>query len=307
MRPFAMLFLLMAGGAVGSHAAGWAAPPDPPSAADDPVLVGAGDIGECTLKGRYQTAELLDRITGTVFTAGDNAYSNGSADDFRNCYDGAWGRHRARTRPAPGNHDYRASGGSGYFGYFGLLAGPPSRGYYSYELGEWHVVVLNSNCGEIGGCLAGSKQEAWLREDLAAHSGRCTAAYWHHPMFSSGVHGGSPKTMKAFWTDLYKAGVDVVLNGHDHDYERFAPQDPSGVRDPEHGIREFVVGTGGALLRSFPRGAAAPNSEKRDDRTYGVLKLTLHPQSYDWEFVPVKGGTFTDSGNAPCHAASEKR
>jgi hypothetical protein len=305
MRTLPALFFLMAGCAVGSHAADSSPRPDLANAAGDPVLVGAGDIGLCGSSSPRKTAELLDRIPGTVFTAGDNAYSNGSAEDFQYCY-GPWGRHRARTRPAAGNHEYRTTNASAYYSYFGLAAGPPSRGYYSYDLGAWHIVVINSNCGEVGGCQAGSQQETWLREDLAAHPGRCTAAIWHHPMFSSGLHGGNPTATRDFWNALHSAGADIVINGHDHDYERFAPQDPSGAPDPERGIREFVVGTGGAGLRSFPR-EPVPNSEARDDHTHGVLKLTLHPQSYDWEFVPANGGTFTDSGSAPCHAALEKR
>ena len=306
MRAFPALFLLMAGCVVAAHAADSLPAQELANASGDPVLVGAGDIGECSRSAPRETAELLDRIAGTVFTAGDNAYPDGSARNFQSCYDQSWGRHRSRTRPSAGNHDFRTSGGSAYFSYFGAAAGPPSRGYYSYDLGAWHIVVINSNCGDVGGCQAGSPQETWLREDLAAHPIRCTAAYWHHPMFSSGRHGGDPKATRAIWNDLYAAGADVVINGHDHDYERFAPQDPSGARDPRRGIREFVVGTGGADLRSFRRSPGA-NSETRDDRTHGVLKLTLHSRSYDWEFVPVEGGAFTDSGTAPCHAAPEKR
>jgi hypothetical protein len=263
----------------------------------DPVLVGAGDIAVCGNERR--TAELLDRIPGTVFTTGDNAYYFGTLEDFESCYASSWGRHRERTRPAPGNHEYRTENAAGYFGYFGAAAGDPSRGYYSYDLGTWHVVVINSNCGEVGGCQAGSPQERWLREDLAAHPALCTAAIWHHPLFSSGRHGGNPAAMRDIWQALYDAGAEIVVNGHDHDYERLAPQDPSGAPDNERGIREFVVGTGGAGLRSFPR--VAPNSEARNDRTHGVLKLTLHPEGYDWEFVPVAGGTFTDSGSGVCH------
>lgn len=266
-------------------------------ASGDPILVGAGDIAVCGNERR--TAELLDLIPGTVFTAGDNAYYFGSLEDFESCYASSWGRHRARTRPAPGNHDYRTESAAGYFEYFGAAAGDPSRGYYSYDLGTWHVVVVNSNCGEVGGCQAGSPQERWLREDLAAHPALCTAAIWHHPLFSSGRHGGNPAAMRDIWQALYDAGAEIVVNGHDHDYERLAPQDPSGAADNERGIREFVVGTGGAGLRSFPR--VAPNSEVRNDRTHGVLKLTLHPEGYDWEFVPVAGGTFTDSGSGTCH------
>ena len=263
----------------------------------DPVLVGAGDIAEC--RGDLLTARLLDSIAGTVFTAGDNAYYYGTLEDYARCYTPSWGRHRARTRPSPGNHDFRSGGGSDYFTYFGDAAGDPSRGYYSYELGTWHVVSLNSNCVAVGGCQTGSPEETWLRADLAAHPARCTAAYWHHPAFSSGQHGGNLQALHDIWNDLYEAGAEVVINGHDHDYERFAPQDPSGHLDREKGIREFVVGTGGASLYRFREPVA--NSEKRNDRSWGVLKLTLHADSYEWEFIPVPGGNFTDLGSTPCH------
>jgi len=263
------------------------------------VLVGAGDIASCSSSGDEATAALLDAIPGTVFTAGDNAYSDGAADEFANCYDPSWGRHKARIRPSPGNHDYHTPGASGYFGYFGAAAGDPSTGYYSYDLGAWHIIAVNSNCSEIGGCGAGSPQEQWLRADLAAHPAACTLAYWHHPRFSSGQHGSST-TYRAFWQALYDYNADVVLNGHDHDYERFAPQDPNGAADPARGLREFVVGTGGHSLRSFQRKPAA-NSEVRNRDAFGVLKLTLHPTGYEWEFVPEAGKTFTDTGSGICH------
>lgn len=300
MRTISTLILLMVGCAASGPSAAVSIPPSGSAEAPgDAVLVGAGDIGLCGSTSPRRTAELLDRISGTVFTAGDNAYPNGSAEDFQYYYGPSWGRHRARTRPAVGNHEYRTINGSGYFDYFGAAAGPPSRGYYSYDLGAWHVVVVNSNCGEVGGCQAGSRQETWLREDLAAHRARCTAAIWHHPLFSSGRHGGGP-AVRDIWVALYDAGAEIIVNGHDHDYERFGPQDPSGAADRQRGIREFVVGTGGAGLRSFPRGPV-PNSEARDDTAHGVLKLTLHPEGYDWEFVPAAGGTFTDSGSGTCH------
>jgi hypothetical protein len=273
----------------------YVAPPEEPVA----VLVGAGDIASCNGPGDEATAKLLDNIAGTVFTVGDNVYPDGTATEFGQCYDAAWGRHKARTRPAPGNHDYHTEDASGYFNYFGAVAGDPAKGYYSYDLGAWHIIVLNSNCKEVGGCEAGSPQEQWLRADLAAHPTTCTLAYWHHPRFSSGKHGSAPE-MQAFWEALYAYGADVVLAGHDHSYERFAPQDPSGKRDEVRGIRQFVVGTGGAKLRSFEENL--PNSEVREAETWGVLKLTLHPTSYAWKFipVPVKGKTFTDSGSATC-------
>ncbi len=259
-----------------------------------PVLVGAGDIATCPSTGDEATAGLIDDIDGTIFTTGDNAYPDGTDADFENCYEPSWGRHKPKTYPSPGNHEYHTPGASGYFDYFGAAAGDPAKGYYSYNLSAWHVVVLNSNIA----VESGSAQHEWLRADLASNTITCTVAYWHHPLFSSGLHGNQ-NDMKATWDALYAADVDVVVNGHDHDYERFALQDPSGEVDPARGIREFVVGTGGSDLRSFE--TIQPNSEVRDADTHGVLKLTLNPTSYDWEFVPVTGETFTDSGSGSCH------
>jgi hypothetical protein len=268
-------------------------------AESDPVLVGAGDIAECWFglsnwfDGADATADLLDHIDGTVFTVGDHAYRKGRASEFRYCYNSTWGRHKARTRPAPGNHDYDTAQGAPYYAYFGANAGEPGKGYYSYDLGAWHIVALNSNLtGD-----AWSAQERWLHDDLAALHTRCMLAYWHHPVFSSGVHGNG-RRMRSLWPLLSEFGVDVVVNGHDHDYERFAPQNAAGEADPLQGIREFVVGTGGAHLHDFQ--TIRENSEARDASTWGVLKLTLHATSYDWEFVPVAGGTFRDMGRAVC-------
>ena len=265
------------------------------------VLVGAGDIASCDdLAGAQATAKLLDGIPGTVFAVGDLAYPDGSDEQFANCYGPTWGRFKDRTRPAPGNHEYHSDGASGYVRYFGSSAGNPKNGYYSYDLADWHIIVLNSECAAVGGCGAGSPQEQWLQQDLTAHPVRCTLAYWHKPLFSSGAAHGDDPEVKALWDALYAANAEVVINGHDHDYERFAPQDPSGKLDEKRGIREFVAGTGGKNShRSFrsPR----PNSEVRQADTFGVLKLTLHPTSYDWEFVPEAGKTFTDSGNGTCH------
>jgi hypothetical protein len=219
--------------------------------------------------------------------------------EFANCYNPSWGRHKARTRPAPGNHEYYTAGASGYYNYFGAAAGDPSKGYYSYDLGAWHIVSLNSMCENVGGCGANSTMVSWLRQDLAAHPSSCTLAYWHHPVFSSGSdHGNDPKMIPSC-DALYAAGADVVLSGHDHDYERFAPQTASGVADSARGIREFVVGTGGRSHYSF--GTIRANSQVRNSDTFGVLKLTLHPTSYDWQFVPEAGKTFSDSGSASCH------
>ncbi len=271
--------------------------------AEGPIQVPGGqrDMATCKdLSGAEATAKLLDSIPGTVFTVGDNAYPDGSPSNFKECYEPTWGRHKARTRPALGNHDHHTPHAAGYFEYFGAQAGDPGRGYYSYDLGTWHVVVIDSNCSEVGGCGVGSPQEQWLRADLAAHPARCTLAYWHHPLFSSGVeetHARHPE-MRIIWQDLYDAGVELVLNGHEHNYERFAPQDPTGRADA-HGIREIVVGTGGKDFNPLPR--PFPNSEVRRADAFGVLKLTLRPDGYDWEFVPVAGGTFIDSGSGVCH------
>ena len=260
--------------------------------ASDPVLVGAGDIADCTTETDAGTATLLDGIDGTVFTAGDNAYPLGRAVDFTDCYGPTWGRHKARTRPAPGNHEYYSTAAAPYFAFFGPLAGPGNRGYYSYNVGAWHIVALDSNLA-VG---VGSVQEQWLRADLAANRTLCTLAYWHHPYFSSGAHGDHPM-MHDLFQALYDAGADVVVSGHDHDYEHFHRQNPDGVLDP-NGIKEFVVGTGGTTLRPFD--IIKANSAVRDSVTHGVLKLTLHPTSYDWQFIPVAGESFTDSGSRPC-------
>jgi hypothetical protein len=266
---------------------------------DGVVLVGAGDIASCTSHGDEATADLLDAIEGVVFTLGDHAYEAGTPIEFAACYEPSWGRHKARTRPAPGNHEYLSPGASGYFDYFGNAAGKPGNGYYSYDLGAWHIIVLDSNCGEIGGCERGSPQERWLRADLAAHPRPCTLAYWHHPRFSSGPHGNEP-ALDAFWQALYAHGADIVLAAHDHVYERFAPQRPDGAPDPSRGIRQFIIGTGGASRHRFIEPSVA-NSEVRNDDTHGVLKLALRPGSYDWQFIPVAGKTFTDSGTGRCH------
>jgi acid phosphatase type 7 len=271
------------------------------SSAPVAVLVGAGDIASCDdLKGAEATANLIDNIPGTVFAAGDLAYSDGSDKQFAKCYGPTWGRFKDRTRPAPGNHEYHSDGASGYVHYFGAAAGDPEKGYYSYDLAAWHVVVLNSECDAVGGCGAGSLQEQWLRQDLKAHPAKCTLAYWHKPLFSSGASHGNDPEIKPLWDALYAADVEVVINGHDHDYERFAPQDPAGKPDSKRGIREFVVGTGGKNShRTFSSPKA--NSEVRQADTFGVLKLTLRSTSYDWEFVPEAGRTFTDSGSGTCH------
>lgn len=271
--------------------------PSPSAGADDPVLVGAGDIGDCDTTGDTATARLIDGIEGTVFTAGDNAYPDGRATDFRDCYDPTWGPFKDRTRPAPGNHDWVTKDLEGYLDYFGTAATPNGTPWYSYDLGTWHIVVLDSMCGKTGGCGKASDQGKWLATDLAASDARCTLAIWHHPRFSSGEHGND-SGVAPFWQALYAADAELVINGHDHDYERFKPQDPAGHEDRVRGIREFVVGTGGAELRPFKE--AKRNSELRAPMTHGVLKLVLHPDSYDWRFIPTDGD-FSDSGSARCH------
>jgi hypothetical protein len=261
------------------------------------ILVGAGDIASCGSSGDEATAALLDGIEGTVFTAGDNAYESGSSREFADCYGPTWGRSRARTLPVPGNHDYKTAGAAGYFAYFGAAAGNPSEGWYARDLGVWRIYALNSNCGAIGGCGAGSAQERWLRADLAANPRACVLAIWHHPRFSSGEHGSSDATA-ALWAALAEAGAEIVVTGHDHDYERFAPQTADGVADPS-GIVEFVVGTGGRSHYTVSHAIA--NSLVRNDDTYGVLRLELYAASWSSSFVPVAGGSFTDTGTGTCH------
>ncbi len=256
---------------------------------------GSGSVDAC--RQRATSDLLVGAGYEAVLVLGDIQYERGTRDAFEASYDPSWGRLKSVTRPVPGNHEYRTAGAAGYFEYFGRAAGDSAKGYYSYEIGDWHVVALNSNCSAAGGCDEGSAQERWLRADLAAHPTRCTLAYWHHPRYSSGWHG-SDAAYTAFWQVLVDAGADLVLVGHDHDYERFAPQDASGRRDLERGIREIVVGTGGKGLRSF-RGAS-PNSEVRDATTLGVLELTLGANAYEWRFRAAVG-SFTDSGSASCH------
>ena len=289
-----------AGGKTGTSAITVPAGPPPPPPPGSEVLVGAGDIAVCGSTADDETAAVLDGILGTVFTLGDNAYPNGSTTDFDNCYNGSWGRHKARTRPSPGNHEYQTANASGYFTYFGSSAGAQGQGYYSYDLGDWHIIVLNSsnNCGIIS-CAAGSDQEKWLRQDLDANTKSCTLAYWHHPRFNSGSEHGNSTAVGPFWDALYQYNAEIVLNGHEHIYERFGPQTPNAVADPIRGIREFVVGTGGASHYSF--GTTKANSEVRNNTANGVLKLTLSAGSYAWAFVPAGGASFTDSGSGTCH------
>ena len=268
--------------------------PVPPGggAGSPAVLVGAGDIADCFTDEVQGTARLLDSIAGTVFTLGDNAYFTGSREDYRTCYGPTWGRHRARTRPVAGNHEYLSAGAFPYFEYFGEAAGPFGEGYYSFDIGPWHIVALNSNV-DVG---ESSEQVRWLRDDLRASRARCTLAYWHHPLFSSGPNGNT-RAMQTIWRTLYDADADVVMAAHDHLYERFAPQDADGRPDPVRGLRSFVAGTGGAALS--PHFRSQPNSEVRIS-AFGVLKLTLSVDRLEWDFIPVGGGRL-DAGVAPCH------
>jgi len=264
-------------------------------AATGPVFTAAGDIDGCNAGA--DTAKLVGKTTGPVATIGDNAYPSGSASDFAKCYDPTWGAFKDRTHPVAGNHDYDVSKATPYYQYFGAAAGAPGSGWYSYDVGSWHVVALNSNCDDVD-C---GKQANWLDSDLTAHPAACILAYWHHPRFTSGTSGGND-AVGAFWKVLYAHDATLVLNGHDHDYERFAPQDPSGHADPAHGIREFVVGTGGASLGGFA--GVAPNSQVRNNGTYGVIELTLGDGGYDWRFVATPGSHFTDSGSDTCRGTA---
>ena len=268
-----------------------------------PILVGAGDISTCDNTGDGATARLVRNVINsnrgvTVFTAGDNAYGAGTRKQFARCYDPTWGSYKARTKPAPGNHEYYTPGASGYYRYFGSAAGPRGKGYYSYNRSGWHIISLNSSCEKIGGCGSSSPQARWLKADLTSNQRSCTLAYFHEPLFSSGEHGNSHK-VKALWEALYARRADVVISGHDHDYERFAPQTPGGKPAYGRGVREFVMGTGGKELRRFKK--VQVNSQVRNSRTFGVLKLVLSSESYGWKFVPVKGKEFTDSGSARCN------
>lgn len=268
------------------------------------TLVGAGDIAGCSdLSGAEATAALLEQIPGTVFAMGDLAYEDGSAANFKDCYNPTWGRFKDRTKPALGNHEYHEPTASAYFEYWGAVAGPVGQGYYSYDLGAWHVVVLNTNCDAkgLGGCAKGSPEELWLREDLQEHANDCIVAYGHHALYSSGISRAHAvhTELRPLWQDLYAAHADLVLAGHEHSFERFAPQDPNGHLDQKNGIREIVAGTGGRShdLLGYPM----RNSEVRDWQTYGVLKLSLGPEKYSWEFIPAQGKSFHDSGSGACH------
>jgi len=256
-------------------------------------VLAAGDIASCRNDGDSRTARLLDRYSGTVLALGDNAYDSGTTAEYTDCYHPTWGRHRSRTRPSIGNHDYKTSRGAPYYAYFGWRAGPSGRGYYSFNFGGWHVIALNSNID----VSSSSTQVQWLRSDLAANPARCTLAFFHHPRFSSGYHGTSSR-MRPIWDVLYAANADLVLNGHDHDYERFAPQTPAGAYDSGRGIIEIVVGTGGVGLRSFSTIRA--NSVYRSSRYLGVLRVALTATGFSWKFIDT-GDVVRDQGSRSCH------
>jgi hypothetical protein len=270
--------------------------PTPPVSVAPQIFAGAGDIARCNEGNAMGVARLFDTVGGTIFTLGDNAYMNGTSREFRDCYEPTWGRFKSRTYPSPGNHEYGSAGAGPYFEYFGTNAGPFGRGYYSYPLGAWHIISLNSEIATA----ANSPQGAWLQSELELNSAtRCTLAYWHKPLFSSGPNGDHPH-MRPIFNMLFDAGADVVLTGHDHLYERFAPQDGSGRFDPFLGVRQFIVGTGGVVLYDFLR-VLKPNSE-RQIKAHGILKLTLMAESYQWEFLPVSGSAADrDSGIGFCH------
>src|SRR5436190_3384200 len=290
-----------------------------------PVIAAAGDIAcdpanssfnnsSSSCRAMYTSNLLVNAGLAAVLPLGDNQYYCGGYNAFTGSYDQSWGRVKSITHPSVGNHEYLThggtsgatgcdasnTGGAGYFKYFGAAAGAPNQGYYSYDVGTWHLIALNSNCSSAGGCGATSAQGKWLTADLAAHPNQCTLAYWHIPLFSSG--GRANANSRPFWDALYAANADVVLSAHDHTYERFAPQTPAGAVDQTKGIREFIVGTGGANHTSLA--ARAANSEIFDDNTFGVLKMTLYPDHYAWQFVPEAGKTFTDAGAQNCHSGA---
>jgi len=262
-------------------------PTFPASAA---VLLAVGDIGTCDDTNDDSVAELAKRLPGAIALLGDDVYPDGGLADYEQCFDPAWGPLRPRIHPAQGNHDFESSDASGYYDYFGAAAGTPHEGWYSYDVGSWHAIALNSDCPSVGGCGVGSPQLAWLIADLEAHPAVCTLAYWHHPRYSSGEHGDDPRT-ELLWQALAAADADLVLSGHDHDYERLAPVD---------GIRSFVVGTGGHSLIAFTR-PPIPQTELRVDDSYGLLALDLGAEGFSWQFVPIPGDELTDHGAAACH------
>jgi acid phosphatase type 7 len=262
-----------------------------------PVVLAAGDVGRCDSNADEKTSALASQLAHSkVLLLGDIAYDDGTVEEFNVCFDTSWGVHRQRIRPVPGNHDYHTSGAAGYFEYFGEAAGDPTEGWYSFDLGTWHLVGVNSNCGDVG-CEADSTQAEWLRTDLELNSGKCTLVYTHHPRHSSGQNG-SFEGLAALWEIMHEQGVDLLLSAHDHGYERFAPMNADGEVASEGGIRQFVVGTGGATLRDFD--GEKPNSEARIAGKHGLLELTLNSASYTWRFWSIEDAEPLDAGEAGC-------
>jgi acid phosphatase type 7 len=306
LRTFLLIALVTVVAVVAGVAAGFAfmSGGDPTGEPDRrvEVLLAAGDIAECDFEGDEATAAILSEYPdATIAPLGDLAYQEGTLAQFENCYDPSWGRFKDRTRPATGNHDHSTTDAQGYWDYFGSRGGAFDKYYYSYDLGAWHVVVLNSDCWRVDGCELGDPQVQWLRQDLNQSPARCALAYWHRPPFSSGRYGDAKNTegVRPLWQAAYEEGVDLVLTAHEHSYERFVPLNAEGNRDDSRGVRLIVVGTGGGNLRRFANDPL-PTTETRNDDTWGVLKLTLRPTGYDWEFLPVEGKTFTDSGSGTC-------
>ncbi|MES2355076.1 MAG: metallophosphoesterase [Pseudomonadota bacterium] len=269
------------------------------SPSSEVIIYAVGDIAECRDKPAAEapanlTANFLRQTQGTILALGDIAYPKGREIDFSSCFQPIWGDLKPRMLPVPGNHEYLTDSAAPYYAYFGTVAGSPGKGYYSTRIGAWRIIALNSNIDT----QTGSEQERWLRSELAADKTKCTLAFWHHPLFASSPRGNNPK-MQNIWQTLYENGVDVVLNGHEHQYERFAPQTPAGEQDSTRGVRQFIVGTGGAMSNRFAE--IKPNSEARATALLGVIELTLREDSYAWKFIPVAGQTFQDSGEGRCH------
>jgi hypothetical protein len=294
----AAVLLVVVGVAGCGGGSGEGGSPPPPETAM--TIVAAGDIADCgdgtaAASMAARTSALVTPLDALVLTLGDTTYPVGAPTEFARCFHPTWGAFKDRIRPSIGNHEYLTPGAEGYFGYFGAQAGPERRGYYSFDIGGWHFISLNSNID----AAPGSPQYLWLAADIASsRSTSCTIAYWHTPVFSSGQHGGDARMAKVF-DALHAGGVDIVLSGHDHIYERFAPQNADGVADAARGIRAFVVGTGGAEL--YALATPLPNSEWRDNTTHGILRLTLGKDSYSWQFMPVGGGAPRDAGRDDCH------